>query len=180
MNMEHWWNDNWNRKTEVLGDKPAPEPLSPYELLLDRTRTSRCECRTMLLCWLHRSVAGWVLHACEPYVDCLSNGNLQMLIYWCRLAVWVGRLWPAVARSNLGVAVQLPHSWEVGNLFWIKIYKRPHWPFHAALCNMRNSEAALRSEMIMEWMLTGPRDAESLFHGEPTSAILTFRSMKLI
>jgi hypothetical protein len=43
MNTEHWWNDNWHGKTEVLGDEPAPEPLCPplipSGLLLERTRT---------------------------------------------------------------------------------------------------------------------------------------------
>jgi hypothetical protein len=41
INIEQWWNHNWQEKTEILGEEPDPRPLCPpyltYELPWDGT-----------------------------------------------------------------------------------------------------------------------------------------------
>ena len=32
MNTEHWWNNNWQKKTTVLGQKPVPMALCPPQI----------------------------------------------------------------------------------------------------------------------------------------------------
>jgi hypothetical protein len=31
MNMEHWWNDNWQGKIEMLKEKSSPIPFCPSQ-----------------------------------------------------------------------------------------------------------------------------------------------------
>lgn len=32
MSMEHWWNDDWQGKTEVLGEKLVSVPFHPPQI----------------------------------------------------------------------------------------------------------------------------------------------------
>jgi hypothetical protein len=38
MSMGQWWNDDWQGKTEELGEKPASIPLRPTRISLEVTR----------------------------------------------------------------------------------------------------------------------------------------------